>query len=57
MFGLRETADAIKSKVSLEDQILSLEVKKSMDRRSEFWLEFENGVKMFACMLDQAPAS
>lgn len=27
-----------------------------MDRRCEFWLEFENGSKMFAEMLDPVPA-
>lgn len=27
-----------------------------MDRRCEFWLEFENGTKMFAEMLDPVPA-
>ena len=44
----------MRDKVALEDQILSFETKRSSDRRCEFWLEFENGVKMFAEMLDPA---
>ncbi len=40
----------------MEDQIMNFETKKSTDRRGEFWLEFENGVKMFAEMLDPVSA-
>jgi hypothetical protein len=54
-FGLRETRIKCTEKVALEDQILNFETKKTMDRRCEFWLEFENGTKMFAEMLDPAP--
>ena len=36
----------------MEDQILNFETKKTMDRRCEFWLEFENGTKMFAEMIE-----
>lgn len=36
----------------MEDQILNFETKKTTDRRCEFWLEFENGTKMFAEMID-----
>ena len=41
----------------MDDQILSLEAKKKTDRRGELWLEFENGTKMFAEMLDPTPAA
>ena len=56
MFGLREPLSVIDDKIPMEDQILSLEAKRKTDRRCEFWLEFENGVKMFAEMLDPVPA-
>jgi hypothetical protein len=56
VFGIKETAQQLKEKVSLEDQCLNFESKKVSDRRCEFWLEFENGVKMFAEMLDPVPA-
>lgn len=36
----------------MEDQILNFETKKTMDRRCEFWLEFENGTKLFAEMIE-----
>jgi hypothetical protein len=36
----------------MDDEILNFDTRKSTDRRCEFWLEFENGVKMQAEMLD-----
>jgi len=30
----------------MDDDILNFDTRKSTDRRCEFWLEFENGVKM-----------
>ena len=56
VFGLREPLSVIDDKIPMEDHILSLEAKRKTDRRCEFWLEFENGVKMFAEMLDPVPA-
>lgn len=35
---------------------MNFETKKLTDRRCEFWLQFENGTKMFAEMLDSVPA-
>lgn len=35
---------------------MNFETKKTCDRRCEFWLEFENGTKMFAEMLDPVAA-
>lgn len=43
---------ALNDKVSQEDSILNFETKKTTDRRCEFWLEFENGTKMFAELVD-----
>lgn len=40
----------------MEDEILNFDTKKSTDRRCEFWLEFENGVKMQAEMIDAVAA-
>ena len=36
---------------------MNFETKKIMDRRAEFWLQFENGTKMFAEMIDPVAAS
>lgn len=35
---------------------MNFETKKTTDRRCEFWLQFENGTKMFAEMLDPVAA-
>lgn len=39
----------------MEDEILNFDTRKSTDRRCEFWLEFENGMKLQAEMLDVVP--
>ena len=57
VFGIKETSATLSDKVSLEDQILIFETKKTTDRRCEFWLEFENGVKMFAEVLEPISSS
>jgi len=36
---------------------MNFETKRASDRRCEFWLEFENGVKMFAEMIDPVKAN
>ena len=36
----------------MDDEILNFDTRKTTDRRCEFWLEFENGVKLRAEMLD-----
>ena len=41
-------------KAGNEDLILNNETRKNVDRKCEFWLEFENGVRMHAEMLDVA---
>ena len=61
-FGIRERADNFKSKTSMEeDEILrnrELWSGKDMEsrRRCDFWLEFENGVKMLVEMADEMQA-
>ena len=51
-FGIKESSASVAEKVACEDSILNNETKKCVDRRAEFWLEFENGVRMHAEMLD-----
>ena len=40
----------------MDDEILNFDTKKSTDRRCEFWLEFDNGVKMQAEMIEALSA-
>ena len=58
-FGVRERPDSFKAKVSIEeDELLRNReawfAKGVHDRRCDFWLEFENGVKMLVEMADKA---
>lgn len=53
IFGVRERPEAFKSKAGHEDTILSREAWLSSDRRCDFWLEFENGVKLLVEMADK----
>jgi len=52
IFGLKEQQAKVEDKVSMEDMTMNFETKKIMDRRADFWLQFENGTKMFAEMID-----
>lgn len=52
IFGLKEQQAKVEDKVSMEDMTMNFETKKIMDRRADFWLQFENGTKMFADMID-----
>lgn len=54
--GIKETATQLEQKVSMDDDILNFDTRKATDRRCEFWLEFENGVKMQAEILDPVTA-
>lgn len=56
VFGVKELESSAQDKVSMEDTIINFETKKTLDRRCQFWLQFENGTKMFAEMLDPAQA-
>lgn len=62
-FGIRERSDNFTKKTSMEeDEILrnrELWSSKVMDnrRRCDFWLEFENGVKMLVEMADEIQAN
>lgn len=52
VFGIKETGTQLAEKVAMDDEILNFDTKKTTDRRCEFWLEFDDGVKMSAEMLD-----
>lgn len=56
VFGVKETAQQLEQKVSMDDEILNFDTRKSTDRRCEFWLEFDNGVKMQAEMIEAVSA-
>jgi hypothetical protein len=51
-FGIRERDCVINEKVVYEDELVNMDTRKDQDRRCEFWLEFENGMRMHAEMLD-----
>lgn len=46
VFGLSERKDVHQSKVDSEDGIRNRDAKKHADRRCDFWLIFDNGVRM-----------
>lgn len=49
-FGIKESKDVVSEKVPCQDEILSMEARKTVDNRCEFWIEFENGTRMHAEM-------
>ena len=56
-FGIRERDDVVNDKVSGEDELVNMDTRKDQDRRCEFWIEFENGVRMHAEMLNEPETS
>lgn len=55
VFGVKERSESFKNKVSIEeDEVLrNREAWFEHDRRCNFWLEFENGVKLLVEMADK----
>ena len=57
VFGVRERPESFAQKLSIEeDELLRNRESwfaQSHDRRCDFWLEFENGVKMLVEMVDK----
>ena len=51
-FGIRERDCVVNEKVDFEDELVNMDTRKEQDRRCEFWLEFENGMRMHAEMLE-----
>ena len=56
LFGLIERKDVLFSKVDGEDGIRNRDANKHADRRSDFWLIFENGVRLSIEMADGGKA-
>ena len=53
IFGIKEDASNAKEKVEGDDELYNLETKKAGNLNCEFWLEFENSVRMHINMLDK----
>jgi hypothetical protein len=52
IFGIKESEASLRSKVALEDTLLNFETKKALTNRNcEFWMEFDDGSKLFAEMI------
>ena len=54
IFGLRETVHKVEEKVFGEDEFSPMELRKVQERDCEFWLEFENQVKLSISMQKDA---
>jgi hypothetical protein len=52
-FGIRERDDVVQEKAMGDDELVNMDTRKDSDRRCEFWLEFENGVRMHVEMLEE----
>lgn len=46
IFGLQERKDVVRGKVEGEDELRNRDAKKFQDKRVDFWLVFENGVRL-----------
>lgn len=57
VFGIRERHEAFKLKGGPEedDVLRNREAWSAVDQRCEFWLEFENGIKLVIEMQDKQP--
>jgi len=51
-FGVRERNDKFKAKQGGEEEFINREAWFSSDRRCDFWVDFENGVKLLVEMVD-----
>lgn len=50
LFGVRESEEAYKNKAGEEEEFLNRDAWATTDRRCEFWVKFENGVKLLVEM-------
>ena len=53
IFGIKEDEKKVNDKVEGDDELYNLETKKAGNLNCEFWLEFENSVRMHINMLDK----
>lgn len=56
IFGLREKKEVFKNKAAGEDELRNRDAKKHQDKRADFWLVFENGVRLTIEMQDHLAA-
>jgi len=56
VFGLCERKEVYDNKVDGEDELRNRDAKKQQDKRSDFWLVFENGVRLAIEMQDHMTA-
>jgi hypothetical protein len=51
-FGIKERSTLVNDKVFGQDELTSMETKRSAHRYGEFWLEFENQTRMQVVMVE-----
>lgn len=56
IFGIKEDAAKVEEKVEGDDELYNMETKKASNLNCEFWLEFENQVRMHINMLEKVEA-
>jgi hypothetical protein len=56
IFGVKEDAAKVEEKVEGDDELYNMETKKASNLNCEFWLEFENQVRMHINMLEKVEA-
>ena len=56
IFGLCEKKEVFKNKADGEDELRNRDAKKQQDKRADFWLVFENGVRLTIEMQDHLAA-
>ena len=54
VFGVKEDQKTVDEKVTGDDELLNQEVRKASNRDCEFWLEFENKVRLHVGIFDPA---
>jgi len=52
-FGIRETKSAFEQNAGYEEDFLTREGRMAKDKRCEFWMEFENGLKLMVEMQNE----
>jgi len=57
MFGIGEKRDVFYNKAEAEDTLRNRDAKQLQDKRCDFWLVFENGVRLSIDMQDKLDAN
>ena len=53
VFGIKEKQSEVDGKPEGHDEIMNMETRRSENRSAEFWMEFENKVRMHVAMFDK----